>query len=214
MGNCFIKNVPVAPVSPYRDTGLLWIYKEQLKFKTIPPSGDFKAYGQVILNCCKGDGEIHEEERTFVLGYFACFGCPDDVLDYLKTYDGEVDMATAAGASMQVQQCTTAAVYDAVRACQADSKVHAIDERELEAIKGMAATLDVTGDTVDKIVSIIAEERTIKNTRLQVRRFAPLILVKYRDCSPGDWPYYICCACVLESLSSIIRVGLYQFTNL
>ena len=70
-----------------------------------------------------GDGIIHENERAFVLGYFKTFGCGDETLDYLSKYDGEVSMVDAAAASPQVQMCSKAAIYDALRASMADADI-------------------------------------------------------------------------------------------
>jgi len=153
------------PNPKYTKAGLLWIYSEELNFKTVPPPGDFKGYGQAILNCCKGDGIIHKKERAFVLGYFKTFGCPDDVLDYLSTYDAEVSMEEAISISPQLQMCSRAAIYDAVRACDGDGDLAAL---EVDAIKALAALVGVEEGTVNDIVAIHRAEQAVKTARLQI----------------------------------------------
>merc|ERR1711865_508888 len=149
----------------YTQDGLLWIYREALEFKSVPPPGDFKGYGEAILNCCKGDGVIHDKEREFVLGYFKTFGCNDETLDYLKAYDGGVSMETAISGSMQLKMCSKAAIYDAIRACMGDGD---LAEDELNCIKGLGSQIEVTNDQVNDIVAVYKAELAVKNLRLKI----------------------------------------------
>ena len=97
-------------MSKYRNDSLLWLLNYMVNFNSIPPAGDYLNYGKSLLICCKGDGNIAAAERAFVIGYFAAFGCPDDVLDTLATYDGTGDLKAILSSSSQLQMNSKAAI--------------------------------------------------------------------------------------------------------
>ena len=152
-------------MSNYRTESLLWLMKNTLNFDSIPPAADYLNYGKALLLCCKGDGVIAEGERAFVVGYFAAFGCPDDVLDTLSVYSGEGDLKSIVGSSPQLQMTSKAAIYDSIRACDADGK---LADGEINVIKEIAAMVNVSTSEVDDIIAIYRAEQAVKETRLQI----------------------------------------------
>ena len=152
-------------MSDYRNKSLLWLMKNTLNFDSIPPPADYLNYGKALLICCKGDGVIGNEERTFVIGYFAAFGCPDDVLDALSGYNGDGDLKEIVGSSPQLQMTSKAAIYDAIRASDADGE---LADGELDVIKRIASMVNVSSSEVDDIIAVYRAEQAIKDTRLQI----------------------------------------------
>ena len=152
-------------MSEYRERSLLWLMKETLNFDSIPPAADYLNYGKALLICCKGDGDLADKERGWVIGYFSAFGCPDDVLDELSSFDGEGSLADVVNSSPQMQMTSKAAIYDAVRACDADGE---LAKGEIDVIKNIAGMINVSERDVDDIISIYHAEAALKTTRLQI----------------------------------------------
>ena len=152
-------------MSKYRERSLLWLMKETLNFDSIPPAADYLNYGKALLICCKGDGQVAESERSWVIGYFSAFGCPDDVLDELSSYNGEGNLDEVVNSSPQMQMTSKAAIFDAVRACESDGD---LSPGEVDVIKRIAGMINLSDRDVDDIISIYFSEAAIKATRLQI----------------------------------------------
>ena len=152
-------------MSNYKEKSLLWLMKNSLNFDSIPPAADYLNYGKALLICCKGDGDLAEAELNFVIGYFAAFGCPEDVLDTLSSFDCTGDLEEIVNSSPQLQMTSKAAIYDAIRASHSDG---ALVEGEVNVIKEIAQMVNVSSTEVDDIISIYHAEQSIKATRLQI----------------------------------------------
>lgn len=144
-------------------TGLTWLYKEHLNFKSIPPANDGAlSYLKAILICVKGDGTISEAERAWVIGYAEAFGASAQNVEALKTYAGDDDLVAVTANEPAIRRD---ALYDAIRASYADGELAA---GERQVIERLATQLGFTADLVAQLEAIYLAECAVKEARLKL----------------------------------------------
>ncbi len=146
------------------ERGLLWLFNETLSFKQVPPPMDYEAFGKLLLTCANGDGRISAAERAWVLGFLDAYGAPAQLLETLKTYAGNDDIAKLVAASPTVKMSATSALYDAVRACMAEGD---LAPGERAAREKAASALGVDSATVRELIELHHEEEHLKGKRLR-----------------------------------------------
>ena len=141
-----------------------WFFKETWNFSEPPPREADEFFGKAIMMCAKGDGELSQPERDFIVGYFATIGAPESMIEELKTYDGNDDIKELV-APIPDPGIHNAIVYFALKACESDGK---LSDGEMARIRSLASQLNVKPDVVDSIYDMYQEEIKMKEKRLQV----------------------------------------------
>jgi hypothetical protein len=148
-----------------------WLFHERFGFAydRIPPALAFEAYGKALLICARGDEEISDNERRWVVGYFAAFNSPDEVTDALKSFDGRGDVAEMiAMANTQTSvpyEGRNWLVWDALAACTEDGYV---TEGEHRHIRAMAEAAGVPPETITELQEVFNEEQALKERKMKL----------------------------------------------
>ncbi|MER8044483.1 tellurium resistance protein [Streptomyces sp. NPDC094032] len=145
--------------------GLTWIFQEFWGFKNPPSATDFKAYGKALLICAAGDGDLAKAEREYAIGLIAGMHGPDEVVELLKTYDGEEDLRTVLSNAEGARESGGCLVYDTVRVSAADGTLAA---GELEKIHEVADLLSVPRENVAQMVKIHQQEQKLRDERFKL----------------------------------------------
>jgi hypothetical protein len=146
------------------ERGLLWLFNEALDFKQIPPPMDYEAFGKLLLACANGDGRISTAERAWVIGFLDAYGAPQPLLESLKTYAGNDDVAKLVASSPTVKMSATSALYDAIRACSADGD---LAPGERAALDKTAVALGIDAHVVTDLIELYHDEMHLRARRLR-----------------------------------------------
>jgi hypothetical protein len=142
-----------------------WFFKYEWDFDAIPTGGEFSNYMRALLCCANGDGQLQPGEREWVVGYAGTLGVPDELLDELRGYPADDDIAELIKDDTAVRDSRRAIIYDAVRACAADGD---IAEGELATIRRLAQTIDVPAAVVGELVTLYRDEQQLKSRRINL----------------------------------------------
>lgn len=141
-----------------------WFFTETWNFKQPPPQEADEFFGKAILMCAKGDGELSQPERDFIVGYFATIGAPESMVEELQSYDGNDDLKSMV-APIPDPGIFNAIVYFAIKACSADGE---LSDGERKRIQRLAKQLNIQPDVVDSIYNLYQDELKMRDKRLQV----------------------------------------------
>ena len=141
-----------------------WFFKEIWDFKEPPPLVADEFFGKAIMICANGDGELTQEEKDWVLGYFATNGATESVLNELKAYDANEDIQKMVE-PIPDPGIHNAIIYFAIKACDADGE---ISEGEMATVLKLAQTLDISEAVVHSIKALYQEEKGMRSKRNQI----------------------------------------------
>src|SRR5687767_7278000 len=100
--------------------GGLWLLKEMWDFPSGVPEGERLEYLKTIMACARGDGELAEGEKAWVIGYGAACGAHQATVDALEAYQGDEDVLDVLKRNMPTAEgWKRVAIYDAIRAASA-----------------------------------------------------------------------------------------------
>lgn len=157
-------------MTAHDDTTALWLYDEVWGVK--PNVGarlsdaENLAYGKALLTAAKGDGDISDAERDWIIGYLTAGGHSDETLSILASFDGEADFeGLFVEGVMKDPASPRLVVCDAIRACGADGDLAGA---EITKIHDMALLLDVPTTVVDEFVDIYRQEQALKARRIEL----------------------------------------------
>ncbi|MFD5558817.1 hypothetical protein ACFWIA_33935 [Streptomyces sp. NPDC127068] len=139
-----------------------WLFRQEWDFAARPDDRDIGLYAKALLVCAKGDGVISQQERDWVLGYFAAYCGDAETLEELAVYPAEDDVTTLVTRSAIVYETRGSLVFDALRACDADGELTA---DEVARIKQAAAALEISGETVERLKELYLQEKTARSER-------------------------------------------------
>ncbi|MEV5239467.1 hypothetical protein AB0K89_10195 [Streptomyces cinnamoneus] len=148
-----------------RETGKSWLFQEYWAFDTVPSAHDQEQYARALMICAAGDGAISRSERDWVKGYFAAFGCSDELLDLLETYEGDEPLESVLERSEAVAVSARALVHDAIRACAADDDLNA---GELATIRAMNRRLGQDDELVDRWLDYHQDDQLLRKRRAEI----------------------------------------------
>jgi hypothetical protein len=144
-------------------TSFAWLAKETFG---IPPDmaatvsvEENMAYAKALLVCAKGDGDITPDEREWLVGYSVTQGHPHEVVDAIRTYEGDDSIEDLLSASPNMPTYRRFLVYDALRACASDGDL-ATEERD--RVVAMAELIGVPGDVVNELEQIMQEHQVLR----------------------------------------------------
>jgi len=145
-----------------------WLFHQRFgyAYDKIPPGLAFEAYGKALLQCANGDGELTDDERTWVVGYFAAFDSPQEVTDTLKGFDGSGDIeATISMGNTVADVGRRWLVWDALNACGADGP---LSEGERKTVRRMSAKMGISEDLVRQIEELQRQETELNQKKLDL----------------------------------------------
>ncbi|GAA2639188.1 hypothetical protein SMC26_40850 [Actinomadura fulvescens] len=145
-----------------REKGALWLFRKDWSFDSKPSIDDFESYAKALMICAKGDGVIAPAEREWIVGYFAAFGCTDELARMLEEYEGDDALDDVLSSSDAANACSRGIIHDAVRACAADGELHA---DELASIRTMNRLLGHPENLVDQWVQFHHDEEQMRARR-------------------------------------------------
>lgn len=147
-----------------------WLFHERFGFayEKTPPGLAFEAYGKALLMCAAGDGRITDDERQWVVGYFAAFDSPPDVVRALKTFEPKGDINTVLSTGNTVASTRGSRrwlVWDALNACAADAE---LNEGELARVRAMATASGVEPRVVSEIERLHKEQSNLSKKQFDL----------------------------------------------
>jgi uncharacterized membrane protein YebE (DUF533 family) len=148
-----------------RDLASRWFFKKEWSFKDLPPAEDYRAFGQALLVCVNGDGELMPAERDWILGYLAAKGATEHLLAELKEYQATDDIVSVVSKSHIVNRARRAVVFDAIRACSADGE---FSPAERATVRKLATALDVPAGVVEQLEAAHLDEARATARRVKL----------------------------------------------
>jgi uncharacterized membrane protein YebE (DUF533 family) len=148
-----------------REISSKWFFKYEWSFKALPPPMDYEVFGKALINCASADGKLAPEEHNWIIGYLACKGASDAVIETLSRYQGEEDIEKIMSQSKVVSGARPAFIFDALRACAADGTIH---EKERAAVTKLASAIGVGPDLVAQLEKALHEEEAAHARRIKL----------------------------------------------
>jgi hypothetical protein len=153
-----------------------WLFHERFgyAYDKIPPGLAFEAYGKSLLMCASGDGTVSEDERAWVVGYFAAFDSPAEITQALKDFDDTPDFTRPDTPDIgdQVAIGDTIAnkgrrwlVWDALNACSADGP---ITDTERSRVQAMGTQAGIEPEVIEQIFQLHQAESDLKKKRIDL----------------------------------------------
>ncbi|TMK52542.1 MAG: hypothetical protein E6G66_03790 [Actinobacteria bacterium] len=147
-----------------------WQFKQQWDFVEIPGSEEFDAYAEAVFAAASGDGAIAPQERSWIIGYFASLGMPEEGIARLKNAD-PTQMGPAIKRHLHAFLDSPAGpfnrglVYDCIRAAGADADY---DSEESVRVHEIADELGIPDAVTDQIEDICRAEKQMKADKLHL----------------------------------------------
>lgn len=163
-------NVNVMAKLTDHQLGQGWLFHERFgyAYDKIPPGLAYEAYGKALIMCAAGDGKISEEERQWVVGFFAAFDSSPELLKVLKNFDGKGDILKTLSTGNTIASTPAAKrwlVWDAMNICAADGDLH---EAELKRIRAMASAVGLEPRVVSEIERLHKEQSSLKKKQFEL----------------------------------------------
>lgn len=148
-----------------KKVGSSWIFNWFFGFNQIPTNEDSCIYMKSVLCCAKGDGVLSSEERDWAIGFAGSWGVADWVIEELKTYEADEDLAEVIARSPQVSIAQRDILLTAIWVCAADGELH---EKEKIKIRQMASILGVKEEKVEQLEQLQQEESALRQKRINL----------------------------------------------
>ncbi len=150
----------------YSELARAWVRRELVDLDQELPSRTFEIYFRALLVCAKGDGELEDNEREWVLGFCAAFGGDDELLDTLRTYPAHERIKEVIAGNPGVQKAgRRSLLFNAIEACAADGN-YADGERA--RVRRMAHAMNVPLDEVEQLEALYEEQRALRQKKAQL----------------------------------------------
>lgn len=132
--------------------GPQWVFYQERNFVRSLPGDGIVDYIKALFICAKGDGEISQPERDWIVGFAAATGVPDETVQMLDGYQGNDELSAILKANEVLDQSARKAlVYDAIRASAADG---VLAEGEIARIRTVAKQLGLTEEDTNRLFSV------------------------------------------------------------
>lgn len=140
-----------------------WVYKYTLNLKQ-PPQETIEAFAKALLIAAKGDGEISQAERDWVVGLTAAKGASEKLIEELKNYQANEDIDQVISRNSLANGGRQALLYTAIEASAADGEYN---DGEKTSIRKIAAKLEVSEDVVKQLEAHYQEERALFKKKIK-----------------------------------------------
>ena len=145
-----------------------WFYLEHFGFAKAPPQTDNEVVRNMalaLITAASGDGRLSDNERRWILGYFAAKGYPPAVIEEMSGMS-KADVS-ALPELMQVGILRVSGrilLYDAIRAASVD----AYTSGERAAVQNAARLLGMDAADVADLEQLVADEQALKTRRIKL----------------------------------------------
>lgn len=140
-----------------------WVYKYTLNFKR-PSQGAIEAFSKALLIAAKGDREISQAERDWVVGLTAAKGASEQLIEELKNYQANEDIDQVISKDSVADGAREALLYTAIEASAADGEYN---DGEKASVRKIAAKLGVSEDVVKQLEAHYQEERALFKKKIK-----------------------------------------------
>jgi uncharacterized membrane protein YebE (DUF533 family) len=151
----------------YQADAVAWLYLEHFGFSKAPPQTDAEVVRNMALAlvaAAGGDGQLSDDERRWILGYFAAKGYPDAVLDEVSSLStANIDALPDLMGLGILQKSGRILIYDAIRASNADG----YRDGERAAVRKAASLLGIDEQTVAALEQLVADEHALRLRRIK-----------------------------------------------
>lgn len=135
----------------YTKTGIAWAWDSIAGFKQAPNPDTLEVYAQSLLTCAGADGQLHEQEREWVLGRFAVIGASKALLDRLANFQPSESITELIKKDPVIaKHAPRALVYEALSACAADGVLH---DKERATVLKLGAAMGLTESDLRQVVA-------------------------------------------------------------
>ncbi|MGR9108351.1 MAG: hypothetical protein ACU843_15635 [Gammaproteobacteria bacterium] len=161
------ENMSQNTIGPARELTAKWYYKELWGWdlESICEGPVRETFLKALMVCAAGDGELSEDERSWILGRAAAAGAPDELLESLRTYPADEDINEIVGRTLATNNSKRAVVYFAIKAAAADQEY---GEQERAKVREIAASMDIPSTEVAQLEILVAEEAVQKLKRISL----------------------------------------------
>ncbi len=150
----------------YSELARVWVRRELVDLDQEPPSRTFEIYFRALLVCAKGDGELEDHEREWVLGFCAAFGGNEALLDTLRNYPANEGIKEVIAGHPSVQKVGRhSLVFNAIEACAADGEYA---EGERARVRRMAHAMNVPVEEVEQLEALYEDQRALRQKKAQL----------------------------------------------
>ncbi len=140
-----------------------WVYKYTLNFKQ-PPQGAIESFAKALLIAAKGDREISQAERDWIVGLTAAKGASEKLIEELQNYQADEDIDEVISRDSIADGAREALLYTAIEACSADGEYH---DGEKASVRKIAAKLGVSESVVQQLEAHYAEDRALFKKKIK-----------------------------------------------
>jgi tellurite resistance protein len=142
-----------------------WIFKNLLKFNQRVDDESLESFTKALLIAAKGDQELSQAERDWVIGLTAAKGASEELIEKLKTYEADEDLDQVVSSNSTTNQGRRSLIYQAIQACDSDGEY---SPGEKASIRGIAAKLEISEDVVQKLEMVYQEEKELLDKKIKL----------------------------------------------
>ena len=143
-----------------------WWLNSEFGFNDIPPAEAQVVLQRAIMVCAKGDGDLSQKERDWIVGFGAVCNLSGGDIEAVRSYAADDDIASLVGSNPIVQQFgKRPGLYFAIRAAKSDGD---LAEGEVATIERLAEQMGESAGTVQDIVALVEEEDALRARRLSL----------------------------------------------
>jgi uncharacterized membrane protein YebE (DUF533 family) len=136
-----------------------WVFKELRGYDTetfiLPTDQDIETFGKAMMIIAKGDGDLAQKEREWILGSLLARGGSESIIEKLSSYEANDNLQEIV-ASGNFHKKIRPLINEAILACYANDEYH---ESEKSTVRKFAAQLNVSEDVVTEIELALEEVR-------------------------------------------------------
>jgi uncharacterized membrane protein YebE (DUF533 family) len=148
-----------------------WLFKEQWNFTQLPSFAELYAYSYAVLAAASGDGVLHDEERDWIVGYFATLGMSDgDIAAFQRA--AAFEMGATMRARLVAFQKTPVGrlssrglLFDCIQAAGADADYH---DEESQAVHHIGEILGVPDAMISEIEAAYRVQQGARAKKLEL----------------------------------------------
>jgi uncharacterized membrane protein YebE (DUF533 family) len=147
---------------------IAWTYLEQFGFVRPPPVSDPEVVRNIavaLLTAANGDGHLSDEERAWIVGYFAAKGYPPEVISEAQSLSPTaIDAIPELMRLGILRKSARILIYDAIRAASVDG----FHPKERDTVLAVAEALGIDAAAVAEIERLVEDESAIRERRIRL----------------------------------------------
>lgn len=142
-----------------------WVYKHLQGSKEQLPDEAIETFAKAVLIATKGDGEVSQAERDWVIGLTAAKGASEAIIKKLQAYSADEDIAAIIGSNPISDKSRINLIYTAIQACDSDGTYN---EGEKATVRKIASKVGVSEDVIKQLESLYEEEKKLFDKKISI----------------------------------------------